>query len=107
MVATGSYNLAFQFWATTDSMSAETGITTEVMIWMDNNLIGPAGNIISIVAFAGFDYNLYRANWDSWNYFAFLSAVLQYLVITIFPTTNPILSIRRPQLISLSPHPNL
>ncbi|GIS70795.1 MAG: hypothetical protein CM1200mP10_03720 [Candidatus Neomarinimicrobiota bacterium] len=49
MVATGSYNLAFEFWVTIDSMSSETGITTEVMIWMDNNLIGPAGNIIGTV----------------------------------------------------------
>ncbi len=78
MDAAGSYNLAFEFWVTTDSMSSETGITTEVMIWMDNNLIGPAGNIIGTVTFAGFDYNLYRANWDSWTYFAFLSAEPQY-----------------------------
>ena len=78
MVATGSYNLAFEFWVTTDSMSSETGITTEVMIWMDNNLISPAGNIISTVTFDGFDYNLYRANWDSWTYFAFISVESQY-----------------------------
>ena len=78
MVATGSYNLAFEFWVTIDSMSSETGITTEVMIWMDSNLIGPAGNIISTVNFDGFDYYLYQANWDSWTYFAFVSAVPQY-----------------------------
>jgi len=78
MVATGSYNLAFEFWVTTDSMSSETGITTEVMIWMDNNLIGPAGNIIGTVTFDGFDYYLYQANWDSWTYFAFISAEPQY-----------------------------
>ena len=78
MVATGSYNLAFEFWVTIDSMSSETGITTEVMIWMDNNLIGPAGNIIGTVTFDGFDYYLYQANWDSWTYFAFISAVPQY-----------------------------
>ena len=78
MVAAGSYNLAFEFWVTTDSMSSETGITTEVMIWMDNNLISPAGNIIGTVTFDGLDYNLYRADWDSWTYFAFLSAEPQY-----------------------------
>ena len=78
LVATGSYNLAFEFWVTTDSMSSETGITTEVMIWMDNNLIGPAGNIIGTVTFDGFDYYLYQANWDSWTYFAFISAEPQY-----------------------------
>ena len=78
MVATGSYNLAFEFWVTIDSMSSETGITTEVMIWMDNNLIGPAGNIIGTVTFDGFDYYLYQANWDSWTYFAFVSAVPRY-----------------------------
>ena len=78
MVATGSYNLAFEFWVTIDSMSSETGITTEVIIWMDNILIGPAGNIIGRVTFDGFDYYLYQANWDSWTYFAFISAVPQY-----------------------------
>ena len=78
MVATGSYNLAFEFWVTIDSMSSETGITTEVMIWMDHNLIGPAGNIIGTVTFDGIDYYLYQANWDSWTYFAFISAVPQY-----------------------------
>jgi hypothetical protein len=78
MVATGSYNLAFEFWVTTDSLSSETGITTEIMIWMDNNLIVPAGNIIGTVTFDGFDYYLYQANWDSWTYFAFISAVPQY-----------------------------
>ena len=78
MVATGSYNLAFEFWVTIDSMSSETGITTEVMIWMDHNLIGPAGNIIGTVTFDGIDYYLYQANWDSWTYFAFISAEPQY-----------------------------
>ena len=81
MVATGSYNLAFEFWVTIDSMSSETGITTEVMIWMDNNLISPAGNIIGTVSFDGFDYYLYQANWDSWTYFAFISAVPQYSAV--------------------------
>ena len=48
------------------------------MIWMDNNLIGPAGNIISTVTIDDLDYNLYQANFDSWIYFAFLSAEPQY-----------------------------
>lgn len=78
MSANGSYNLAFEFWVTTDSMSSETGITTEVMIWMDRNIINPAGSVIASVIFDGFEYNVYRANWDSWTYIAFLSTEPQY-----------------------------
>ena len=76
--ANGSYNLAFEFWVTTDSMSSETGITTEVMIWMDRNIINPAGDMIASVIFDGFEYKVYRANWDSWTYIAFLSIETQY-----------------------------
>ena len=76
--ANGSYNLAFEFWVTTDSLSSQTGITTEVMIWMDNNIINPAGSLIASVNFDGFEYNVYRANWDTWTYIAFLSVEPQY-----------------------------
>ena len=78
MSANGSYNLAFEFWVTTDSLSSQTGITTEVMIWMDNNIINPAGSLIATVNFDGFQYNVYRANWDTWTYIAFLSVEPQY-----------------------------
>ncbi len=78
MNANGSYNLAFEFWVTTDSLSSQTGITTEVMIWMDNNIINPAGSLIATVNFDGFEYKVYRANWDSWTYLAFLSVEPQY-----------------------------
>ena len=78
LIANGSYNLAFEFWVTTDSMSSETGITTEVMIWMDKNILNPAGSIIASVTFDGYEYNVYRANWDSWTYIAFLSTETQH-----------------------------
>tara|TARA_Y100000588_G_scaffold71579_1_gene73585 strand:- start:1486 stop:2520 length:1035 start_codon:yes stop_codon:yes gene_type:complete len=78
MNANGSYNLAFEFWVTTDSLSSQAGITTEVMIWMDRNIINPAGSLIASVNFDGFEYKVYRANWDSWTYIAFLSTETQY-----------------------------
>jgi len=76
--ANGSYNLAFEFWVTTDSLSSQAGITTEVMIWMDRNIINPAGSLIASVNFDGFEYNVYRANWDTWTYIAFLSVEPQH-----------------------------
>ncbi len=66
------------FWVTTDSLSSQAGITTEVMIWMDRNIINPAGSLIASVNFDGFEYKVYRANWDSWTYIAFLSTETQY-----------------------------
>jgi hypothetical protein len=78
MSATGSYNLAFEFWVIADSLSDENNITTEVMIWTDTNIMIPAGSIISTASIDGFTYNLYRDNFDSWTYFAFLSETEQY-----------------------------
>ena len=71
--ASGSYNLAFEFWVTADSMSNQNEITTEVMIWTSNNLLEPAGNQISVVFVDGYYYNLFKADFDNWVYYAFIS----------------------------------
>lgn len=78
MSAQGSYNLAFEFWVTADSLSDGNNITTEVMIWTDRNIITPAGNIVATVSIDGFTYNLYRAIFSNWTYFTFLSQTVQY-----------------------------
>ena len=76
--ANGYYNLAFEFWVTADSLSNENEITTEVMIWTSNSLLQPAGEQISIVFVDGYYYNLYKADFDNWIYYAFVSDVDQY-----------------------------
>ena len=76
--ANGNYNSAFEFWITEDSLSNENGITTEVMIWTSNSFLQPAGNQISIVYVDGYFYKMYRADFDNWVYYAFVSEIDQY-----------------------------
>ena len=71
--ASGNCNLAFEFWVTSDSMSNENEITTEVMIWTSNSLLQPAGNQIAVVFVDGYYYNLFQADFDNWLYYAFVS----------------------------------
>lgn len=75
--AEGVYNTAFEFWATESFLSDGNNITTEVMIWIDNNGMVPAGSPIDTVSFDGYSYILYRADWDTWTYYAFLSETSQ------------------------------
>ena len=71
--ASGSYNLAFEFWVTSDSLSNEEGITTEVMIWTAGDFLQPAGSMIAEVEFNGIGYSLYKSNFENWVYYAFIS----------------------------------
>ena len=71
--ASGNYNLAFEFWVTEDSISNQDQITNEVMIWTANSLLQPAGEQISVFFSDGYYYDLYRAEFDNWIYYAFVS----------------------------------
>ena len=73
IVASGNYNLAFEFWITEDSISNQDHITTEVMIWTANSLLQPAGEQISVFFSNGYYYDLFRAEFDDWIYYAFVS----------------------------------
>ena len=76
--ASGNYNLAFEFWVTEDSMSSQDQITNEVMIWTANSLLQPAGEQIAVFFSNGYYYDLYRAEFDDWIYYAFVSQIDQY-----------------------------
>ena len=78
MEAEGSYNLAFEFWVTSDSLSDHNGITTEVMIWTAGEGLQAAGEHISTPYFDGYFYKLYRAEFDNWIYYAFVSEEDQF-----------------------------
>ena len=71
--ASGNYNLAFEFWVTEDSISNQDQITNEVMIWTANSLLQPAGEQISVFFSDGYYYDLHRAEFDDWIYYAFVS----------------------------------
>ena len=75
--ASGNYNLAFEFWVTEDSISNQDQITNEVMIWTANSLLQPAGEQISVFFSDGYYYDLYRAEFDDWTYYAFVSQTEQ------------------------------
>ena len=76
--ASGSHNLAFEFWVTSDSMSNEISITTEVMIRASNSLMEPAGNQISVVFVDGYYFSLFRSDFENWVYYAFISLNAQF-----------------------------
>ena len=71
--ASGNYNLAFEFWVTEDSISNQDQITNEVMIWTANSLLQPAGEQISVFFSDGYYYDLFRAEFNDWKYYAFVS----------------------------------
>ena len=76
--ASGNYNLAFEFWVTEDSTSNQDQITNEVMIWTANSLLQPAGEQIAVFFSDGYYYDLFRAEFDDWIYYAFVSQTDQY-----------------------------
>ena len=71
--ASGNYNLAFEFWVTEDSISSQDQITNEVMIWTANSLLQPAGEQIAVFFSDGYYYDLFRAEFNDWIYYAFVS----------------------------------
>ena len=48
------------------------------MIWTSNSFLQPAGNQISIVYFDGYFYKMFRADFDNWVYYAFVSEIDQH-----------------------------
>ena len=52
MRASGSYDLAFEFWAVSSPPVTKSGITHEVMIWLDENRLGPAGSLVATATIA-------------------------------------------------------
>jgi hypothetical protein len=97
---TGKRNLAFQVWLTNASAATPKSVTREVMIWLENNGLRPAGTKIADLSLDGKALELWEnprhgdPNGLEWNYFAFvyktpllqgqvpLSKMLEYLVET-------------------------
>ena len=97
---TGKRNLAFQVWLTKESAATPKSVTREVMIWLENNGLRPAGTKIADLSLDGKALELWEnphhgdPNGLEWNYFAFvyrtpllqgrvpLSKMLQYLIET-------------------------
>jgi Glycosyl hydrolase family 12 len=80
--ASGICNLAFEFWTVASLPAAPEGITNEVMIWIDNRDMTPAGSWADTFSLDGITYDVFRReshgdasgkNPQKWAYVAFLS----------------------------------
>jgi hypothetical protein len=56
--ATGSYNLAFEFWAVSALPAGKDTITHEVMIWIAGERLGAAGNLVGKTTIGGNEFSI-------------------------------------------------
>ena len=68
--AVGRYNSAFDLWLTSTNPPTDKTITREIMIWVGEAEMAPAGTKVASLEVAGVPYNLYKIQWD-WTYLAF------------------------------------
>jgi len=72
MTASGSYNLAYDIWITTTHVPSENVISREIMIWLANSQLMPAGEKIETVIIDEMAFDLYKHSFPDWEYLAFL-----------------------------------
>jgi len=58
--ATGSYNLAFEFWAISGLPASKDTITHEVMIWIAGERLGAAGNLVGKATIDGNPFTIFQ-----------------------------------------------
>jgi hypothetical protein len=80
--AKGIYNMAFEFWTVSALPAAPAGITHEVMIWIANQDMTPAGTWADTFTSGGVTFDMFvrprhgdasRKNPQQWTYIAFLA----------------------------------
>jgi len=88
----GVYNTAFDLWLTSGATPSSSTITSEVMIWVDQKGLQPAGVPIATVPATFGSFTLYKSTFPGWIYYAFvldttllaatidLNGLLQYMV---------------------------
>ena len=59
MHASGQYNLAFEFWTISSPPAQKNKVTHEVMIWVAQSRLGPAGNLVAKAAIAGHSFRVF------------------------------------------------
>jgi hypothetical protein len=76
-IASGGYNLSFDIWLTKDRAAEPSGITHEIMIWLDFETLRPLGRKIDTFTVDGLRYDLYVAKEvgeSKWDYLCFVNA---------------------------------
>jgi hypothetical protein len=80
--ASGSYNMAFEFWAVSALPPTKNRITHEVMIWIAGDRLGPAGDPVGKTTIQGNPFNIYMrrnhgdasgANQNTWTIVSLLA----------------------------------
>lgn len=80
--ATGSYNLAFEFWAISAVPASKDTITHEVMIWIAGERLGAAGNLVGKTTIGGHEFSIFQnknhgdasgANQNTWTIISLLA----------------------------------
>lgn len=67
----GGHNTAFDLWVVSDKAANVNQIVAEVMIWGENNGFNPSGSVINSFEIDGRTYDLYKAQYSNWVYYAF------------------------------------
>jgi len=62
MHASGTYDLAFEFWTTTSPVVEKRGIAHEVMIWLAENRLSAAGSLVASASIGGNQFHVYFSN---------------------------------------------
>lgn len=68
----GVYNLALDLWIVSDPPPRPERITTEVMVWLVNRGMRPAGERVGGVTLDGVEWELWDGRIESWRYLAFV-----------------------------------
>ena len=80
--ASGSYNLAFEFWAISAVPASKATITHEVMIWIAGERLGAAGTLVGNTTIAGNVFSIFQeknhgdssgANQNTWTIVSLLA----------------------------------
>jgi hypothetical protein len=69
--ADGRYNTAFDLWLTSTNPPTGETITREIMIWVGEAQMTPAGSRVASLEIDGIPYSLYKVQMD-WTYLAFI-----------------------------------
>ncbi|MBN1797886.1 MAG: hypothetical protein JW822_04890 [Spirochaetales bacterium] len=76
--ASGSYNLAFDVWLNDTNPPTGESITRELMIWLDREVMVPAGTYQATVNIDGEAYDFYKTEFPDWTYIAFVKQTSEF-----------------------------
>jgi len=87
MHASGQYNLAFEFWTISSPPAHKNKIAHEVMIWVAQSRLGPAGALVATAPIAGHTFRLFHggvhgdASGNSSNVWTIISLVAEQPIL--------------------------